>query len=95
MAVRITCINKDGGNHENPYVAITHFNWINDAGKTGRSTRLQMYELVEEQDGHAYVQAGASRAKLTGAISPRDTRYVKTEANTTETDNLLRLPEFS
>lgn len=92
MAVRITCINKDGGNHENPYVAISHLNWVNDAGKSGRSTRVAMYEFVED-GGYAYVQAGVSKARLIGAVSPRGTRYVKTEANSTESDNLLKLPE--
>jgi len=39
MAIRITCINKDNGIHENPNVAITHLGWKNEqTGKTGRST---------------------------------------------------------
>ena len=95
MAVRITCINKDGGYHENPYVAISHLNWVNESGKVGRSTREAMYVFVEEQGGHAYVQSGGSRARLAGAVSPRGTRYVKTEANSVEHDNLLKLPECS
>lgn len=31
MAIRITCINKDNGDHENPNLAITHLGWINEA----------------------------------------------------------------
>jgi hypothetical protein len=93
MAVRITCTNKAGGNHENPYVAISYLNWVNGEGKTGRSTREQMYEFVAEKGGHAYVQSGGSKAKLIGAVLSRGTRYVKTEANSVEHDNLLKLPE--
>lgn len=94
MAVRITCISKSGGYHENPYVAISHLNWQNDAsGERGRATREQMYDWVENKNGHAYVQSGASKARLIGAVSPRGTRYVKTVANSTEQDNLLKLPE--
>ena len=31
MTIRITCINKDGGNHENPNVAISHLGWTEDS----------------------------------------------------------------
>ena len=94
MAVRITCINKANGQHENPYVAISHLGWQEDGtGKTGRSTRDEMYEFVERQKGEAYVLAGAARARVIGAVSPRGTRYVKTVADSTERDNLLKLPE--
>lgn len=92
MSVRIRCINKDGGNHENPYVAISHLNWVNDDGKRGRSTRVGMYEFVVG-GGYAYVQSGTSKVQLIGAVSPRGTKYVKTEANSIEYDNLLKLPE--
>jgi hypothetical protein len=93
MAVRITCINKDGGNHENPYVAISKLGWRNEqTGATGTSTREQMYDFVA-QGNLAYVQNGGSQARLIAQISPRGTRYVKTEANTTESDNLLKLME--
>lgn len=94
MAVQITCINKDGGNHENPYVAIGRLGWRNpDSSQTGVSTREQMYQFVVDQRGEAYVESGGHRARLVGQVSPRGTRYVKTEANSTERDNLLQLPE--
>ena len=93
MAVRVSCINKDGGNHENPWVAIRGLGWHNEAnGQTGWSTREQMYEFVQG-GGDAYVQTGNSRARLIAQISPRGTPYVKTQANTTEADNLLKLTE--
>jgi hypothetical protein len=96
MAVRISCINKANGLHENPYVAISHLNWVEDGtGKTGRSTREDMYTFVEDQKGTAYVQSGSSRAGLMGAVSARGTKYVKTVANDTSRDNLLKLPECS
>lgn len=94
MAVRITCINKANGQHENPYVALSHLRWVNDGtGRTDKSTREQMYDFVVKQNGEAYVATGLTRARLIGAISPRGTRYVKTVANNTERDNLLELPE--
>jgi hypothetical protein len=35
MAIRITCINKSAGYHQDPHHAITNLGWVNDAnGKT-------------------------------------------------------------
>lgn len=95
MAIRITCIKKDSGNHENPHTAISDLGWKNDAtGATGNSTRLEMYDFVENEDGVAYVKdAFGNKADLIGAITPRGTKYVKTVADETKSDNLLKLPE--
>lgn len=93
MAIRIVCISKDSGHHENPYVAISRLGWVSDeTGEQKWSTRLQVYEWLE-RGGHAYVQVGNSKAKLITAISPRNTKYVRTEADHTRADNLLGLPE--
>ena len=95
MSVRITCIKKDSGNHENPYVAIESLGWIEDGtSKTGNNTRLEMYDWVVNKNGRAYVKdAQGNVAYLVGAISPRSNKYVKTVADETKTDNLLKLPE--
>ena len=94
MAIRITCINKANGQHENPYVAITNLGWVEDGtGKTGRSTREEMYDWLKNQNGQAYVQADSARAKLVPMVTLRGTTYVKTEADSTERDNLLKLNE--
>lgn len=94
MAIRITCINKANGQHENPYLAITHLGWVEDGtGKADKSTRQALYDWIEIQGGQAYVQQGNGRTKVITAVSPRGTKYVKTEANSTETDNLLKLLE--
>ena len=95
MSVRITYITKDHGNHENPYVAIENLGWINEAtSKTGNSTRLQMYDWLVNENGQAYVKdAQGNVAYLIGAISPRGNKYVKTVADETESDNLLKLNE--
>ena len=93
MGFRITCISKDGGYHENPYVAISHLNWMNDqTGESGRSTRMQMHDFVVG-GGMAYVQAGGATAIVIAAVSPHGTKYVKTRPDNTQTDNLLKLAE--
>lgn len=94
MAVRITCINKDSGNHENPYVAISTLGWINEqTGAANKSSREDMYKFVKD-GGRAYVKdAYGSTSDLVAEISPRGTRYVKTKPDSTTTDNLLKLME--
>lgn len=95
MAVRITCIKKDSGNHENRHVAISTLGWINEStGERGRSSRLRMYDFVVNENGKAYVvDAYGDYAYLTGAISSRGTKFVKTVPDETKADNLLALPE--
>jgi hypothetical protein len=95
MSVRITCISKDGGNHENPHVAIISLGWKNEAtGATGNSTRLQMYEWIKDKNGDAYVRDGSGNTVRVGtAVTAKGTRYVRTYRDNTPTDNLLALPE--
>ena len=93
MAIRITCISKDGGYHENPYVAITSLGWSNEqTGAVGRSTRLEIFDFVTN-GGDAYVQAGNTKVKLIPEVSAHGTRYVKTRSDGTLADNLLTLSE--
>ncbi|MDB5120016.1 MAG: hypothetical protein JWN56_1234 [Sphingobacteriales bacterium] len=95
MAIRITCINKDGGNHNNPYEAITHLGWVEEStNKIGKNTRLQIYNWIKDEGGYAYVKDKfGNTAKLITGESPSGTKYVKTEADNTKTDNLLQLME--
>jgi len=95
MSVRISCIEKDGGNHENPYVAISYLQWINEnTSETGRTSRVDMYDFVVNKNGQAYVRdVYGNIAYLMGAISKRGNKYVKTVADETKTDNLLKLDE--
>ena len=96
MAIRITCINKAGGWHEDPHHAISDLGWINDAdGKSGKSTRIQVYDwLKASQANRAYVTDSRGN---TAYVYPREntngTTFVQTYADGTWTDNLLALPE--
>ena len=95
MSVRITCISKAGGNHENPHVAISDLGWINEAtNASGNSTRLQMYDFIKNQGSSAYV-----RDKYNNTIgvyateTSMGTKYVRTYSDKVWTDNLLALSE--
>lgn len=93
MAIRITCIKKSNGDHENEYVAISHLGWTDYANnKSGISTRLQVYEFIKK-GGQAYVLKGSNKTPLIAVETDKGTKYVRTEANSTEKDNLLELSE--
>lgn len=95
MAVKITCINKEGGNHYDPHEAIQYLGWINEkTGARGKSSRLEMVKFIEENGiGSAYVDRGGKIAYLVVRVSPWGNKYVKTIADGKETNNLLELPE--
>jgi hypothetical protein len=53
-----------------------------------------MYDFVVNKNGQAYVRdVYGNIAYLMGAISKRGNKYVKTVADETKTDNLLKLDE--
>jgi hypothetical protein len=95
MSVRITCISKAGGDHENPHVAISRLGWINEEdGATGNSSRLEMYDWIKNQNGVAYVRdANGNTVRVGTAETSRGTKYVRTYRDRVWTDNLLALPE--
>ena len=93
MSVRITCINKDNGNHYNAHEAITDLGWINESTKeTGISTRQIMVGFIEKGNS-AYVYRLGNKAYLIVRTSVSGRKYVQTLADGKLSDNLLELPE--
>ena len=93
MSIKITCINKDSGNHDNPNLAITHLGWINDVtGNTGITTRLDLYDFIKKGN-YVYVERLGNKVKVITAETTNGTKYVKTESDSTTNNNLLSLPE--
>ena len=56
MSIRITCITKAGGDHENPYVAISRLGCVNlfNPPEKNSSTRQEMYDFLAK-GGEAFV----------------------------------------
>ncbi|NTW15348.1 MAG: DUF3892 domain-containing protein [Candidatus Moranbacteria bacterium] len=94
MSVRITCINKDAGDHHDPHEAISHLGWINeDNGNAGKSTRADMVQYLEGGNSAYTKDSYGNMAYLVVCVSRAGNKYVKTVADGKETDNLLSLPE--
>lgn len=95
MAIRVTCIKKSGGFHSDPHHAIEELSWINDqSGEEGTSTRLAVYNWIQNQGGTAYVKdARGNKAFVGTRDNAYGTKYVQTYADQVWTDNLLALPE--
>ena len=94
MPIRVTCIKKDNGFHENPHVAISELGWINDSNEaTGNSTRVQIYDWINA-GGVAYIMDSVGRKiNLITAVSPKGTKYLRTVADNSTNDILLNLQE--
>ena len=69
--------------------------WIDEqSGKTGKSTRLQMYEWLKSKSGTAYVRDKQGNTAYVGTREHTNgTRFVQTYADKVWTDNLLALAE--
>ena len=93
MSVRITWINKAGGDHEDPHVAISWLGWTEDGtNKTGKTSRVDMHKWVKD-GGQAYVRDALGVAYLVAKTSRFGNPFVQTVADGRPTDNLLHLPE--
>lgn len=93
MALRIHCINKDNGDHEDPHLAISYLGWVDQSDYSrGKWSRLTMVEFIEK-GGRAYVEVNGKTAYLVVRTSKYGNKYVKTVADGVETNNLLYLPE--
>jgi hypothetical protein len=94
MAVRIICIKKDQGDHENPYVAIDYLEWINERiNVKGITDRSKIHDWIKDESGEAYIidQFG-NKTYLIPAVSASGNKYVKTVQDESAMDCLLQLP---
>lgn len=93
MSVKITCINKEGGYHQDTHEAITNFGWVNEQTKaTGNSSLAQMVEFIDG-GGVAYVKVGQNSATCYTNTSRSGRKFVETRPDSTQVDNLLSLDE--
>jgi len=96
MSIRITCINKAGGWHDDPHCAISNLGWVNESnGNTGKSTRLEIYDWLKgDKARKAYVKdAFGNMAYIYPRENSNGTKFVQTYADKTWTNNPFSLNE--
>ena len=93
MAVRIICIKKEEGKYDNPYVAIDHFEWVNERiNVKGVTDRDKIHDWIKEEDGEAYViDRDGNKLLLIPDVCPDGNKYVRTAADQ-NADYILSLP---
>jgi hypothetical protein len=93
MAVRITAVRKDRGNHYNPHEAISHYKWLDEhTGESKITNRPDMVVWVEG-GGRAYVSSMEGTVDCFVNRSSAGTKFLQTNADSRSSNNLLNLPE--
>lgn len=87
----VLCINKS--DRYNPYERITHIGGINDDRTRWKITQENAIEGIESGTWSFYVTRGGRTVNVIVAKSAYGNKYIKTEADGEQPDNLLSLPE--
>ena len=86
MAKEVTCVNKQ--DRQSPYERITHIGGIG-----WRDTQTDAIRKIENRTESYYVRRGGNQVKVIVATSRFGHKYLKTESDGDEPNNLLSLPE--
>jgi hypothetical protein len=90
MAHRVTCINKD--DRQDPYERITHIGGSSDSG-AWKITQQQAIDGIERGTWQFFVKQDGVVTDVIVAVSRFGNKYIRTEADGDEPNNLLSLPE--
>ena len=92
MPLRITGVNSNNGEYDNPYLAINSLVWIDDHTQNrGITTRDVLFDWIND-NGTAYVlDEEGNKAKLLTATTKNGYKYVKTAFDESKPDKLLNL----
>ena len=91
MANQVLCVNKS--DRMNPHERITHIGGVNEVGQRWHITQEEAIQGVESNKWQFHVRVGYRDVKVIVAMSQYGNKYLKTEADGYQPDNLLSLPE--
>lgn len=91
MSNQVLCINKS--DRMNADERITHIGGINDNGQRWYVTQEEAIQGIESGRWQFHVRVGYRDVRVIVATSQYGNKYIKTEADDFQPDNLLSLPE--
>lgn len=89
---QISCINKS--DRLNPHERITHIGGVSN-GKSWKITQQDAIIGIETGKWDFFVKVGGKEVNVIVAVSRFNNKYLKTEADGEQPNNLLSLPECS
>jgi len=88
---QIRCINKS--DRRSPYERISHVGWRNVYGGSCKVTVEEAIDGIESGKWSFYVSVNGRAVDVIVAVSANGNKYLKTEADGDQPNNLLSLPE--
>lgn len=91
MPIEIKCVNKS--DRPNPHERILAVGGLNPDGRRWQLSQADAISSIESGQYSFYVQRGGHTVRVLVAVSRFGNKYLKTEADGDQPDNLLSLPE--